>query len=276
MAFISMVFVLIFLAILFLGLCGLILLIIGIVKKAKNKKMGRKSRGSKVLIVFGSVLLFPIIAILIVGSVSTVHSNMKNRGLIGYQVKEGTVEGVERLLKKGVSPDCVRDTTDENVAATDGEYTLLCYLCYSDEVPEYAEKMQLLIDYGADVNWQMHWCEFEPEEHISIKYDQEIGYNDSCGETPLMMASGAGNVEAVKVLLENGADVNAQDYCQDSALIYASKPNGYSSGEDSQVEIVKLLLEYGADKDVRGIYSGTALENAEQYNMWEVVKLLSE
>ena len=154
---------------------------------------------------------------------------------------------------------------------------MLCELSYSNEVPQCAEKMQLLIDYGADVNWQIHWCEFAPEEHGSIAYEQDrSAYNDSCGETPLMMASNSGNVEAVKILLKNGAKVNAQDYCGDSALIYACKPSGYSIGEDAQEEVVRLLLANGANKEIRGIYDGTALENAKEFDMQQIVELLEE
>lgn len=276
MAFISMVFVCIFLCILFVGFCGLVLILIGIIKKVRNKKIKSQSKSPLVLMILGGILVFPIAAILIIGCIATVHASVQNDGLLGYQVKRGSVEDVERLLKQGVNPECERESMDENTVAREGEYTLLCYLSYSDEVSQCAEKMQMLIDYGADVNWKIHWCEFAPEEHGGIEYEKDRTYNDSCGETPLMMASGAGNEEAVRVLLENGAEVNAQDYCGSTALIYACKPNGSSSGQAAQVEIVRLLLESGADRYVCSIYDGTALENAQERDMQEVVNLLVE
>ena len=105
MAFISLVFMFIFLCILFVGFCGLIFLLIGIIKKAKSRKSGKKSKSSTVLIVLGSVLIFPVIAIFVIGIGGSLHTNIKNRELIGYQIRKGTTEDVERLLKKGISPN---------------------------------------------------------------------------------------------------------------------------------------------------------------------------
>lgn len=44
-----------------------------------------------------------------------------------------------------------------------GLFLILCiawlaYLSYAHYIPDYAEKMQLLIDYGADVNRRTYWC----------------------------------------------------------------------------------------------------------------------
>ncbi|MDD6069411.1 MAG: DUF1418 family protein [Clostridiales bacterium] len=276
MAFISMVFVFLFLCLLGLGLLGLILLIIGLVKRAKNKKIMKKSKAPIVLIVLGILFLLPAMLVIIVLIVGGVNSNLKNKKNLNYQVKYGTAKDVEKLLKSGVSPECVRDNYDENVVAENREYTVLSYLCHSHDVPEYAEKIKLLIDYGADVNRTVCWCEYTPEEHLGQQYDEDRGYNDGCGQTPLMMACESGSYDAVKLLLENGADVNARDYCGETALICAAWPTGYSDSLEDQEKIAKLLLEYGADKDVSGKYSGTALERASERDWPEMVSILTE
>lgn len=276
MAFISMVFAFLLLCLCGLGVLGLILLIVGLVVRAKNKKKMKISKAPVVLIVLGILFMFPVILIVAVSLIGKIQSYIKNKEILNYQIKYGTVEGVERLLKKGVSPECVRDNYDENVAAEDGEYTALCYLCYSHDVPEYAEKIQLLIRYGADVNRVIHWCDYTPEEHLGDKYEEDMGYNDSCGQTPLMIACQSGSYDAVKILLEQGVDVNARDYCGETALIYAVKASDYSEGEEVQVKIAKLLLEHGADKTISGKYSGTAFDEAHERGWLEMERVLGE
>lgn len=84
---------------------------------------------------------------------------------------------------------------------------------------------------------------------------------------PLYYASLLGLSESVALLIENGADVNAQGGWREYALKAAS-----SSGH---IEIVQLLLDRGADLDA---HSGesiiTALEGASCYGHIEIVQLL--
>ena len=82
----------------------------------------------------------------------------------------------------------------------------------------------------------------------------------------LIEESRNGNIENVKILLLNGADVNFQDKNGYTALIWASI-NGY-------LEVVKLLLLNGADVNIQTIWGDTALMFASCYGYLEVVKLL--
>ena len=266
MAFISIVFAFLFLYFCGLGVSGLISLIIGLIKKEKDKKTPKKSKTPVVLIVLGILFLLPIISVMAV----SVKSHIKYSKNLCYQLKFGTAKDVERLLLKGVSPECERGHLDKNVMAENADYTVLFYLCDDQEVPEHAEKMELLIKYGADINRTVNCCDYTPEEHLGDTYQEEVGYNDRCGLTPLMEACHASNYEAVKILLEHGADVNARDYCGETPLIYVVKSEGHG-----QSEIVKLLLEYGADKNISGKYSGTALEKAKAMNRPEIENILA-
>ena len=78
----------------------------------------------------------------------------------------------------------------------------------------------------------------------------------------LIQASQYGNIEAVKYLVENGADVHADD---DKALIFASK-NG-------NIEVVKYLVEYGSDIHAN---NDEALEQASYFGHLDVVQYLVE
>jgi ankyrin repeat protein len=108
------------------------------------------------------------------------------------------------------------------------------------------EKMRELIANGADV-------------------DENIRY----GITALMLSAELHNVDAVKVLLDAGADVNRQDNdVRETALIIASM-NGYA-------DIVKLLLKRGADMGKKREGGYTALMLAARNGHKEVVRILKE
>lgn len=71
------------------------------------------------------------------------------------------------------------------------------------------------------------------------------------GETPLIAATYANNIEMAKLLIEAGADVNTQDKMLNSAFLYA--------GASGYLEILKLCIKAGADYKVFNRYYGTAL-----------------
>jgi ankyrin repeat protein len=86
--------------------------------------------------------------------------------------------------------------------------------------------------------------------------------------TALIIALVRGYAQAVKLLIEAGADVNAQlqDEWGYTALMFAS--------EKGDEELVKILIEAGANIDARDKRSGTALIKASQKGELSVAKLL--
>jgi ankyrin repeat protein len=65
----------------------------------------------------------------------------------------------------------------------------------------------------------------------------------SKGRTPLMEACWRGDAETVLRLIEEGADINAQNSKGTTPLMYA-KTYAFSAGD---TRIMNILLEYGAD-----------------------------
>ncbi|KAJ7246196.1 ankyrin repeat domain-containing protein [Mycena rebaudengoi] len=88
----------------------------------------------------------------------------------------------------------------------------------------------------------------------------ESGYNGY--GTPLRAASHRGHTEVARLLVETGADVNADGGREGSAL--------YDASQQGHAEIVRLLLENGADSNVQGGFFGNALQAASWHGNTEI------
>jgi uncharacterized protein len=97
--------------------------------------------------------------------------------------------------------------------------------------------------------------------HLKIS---DVNSRDQHGTTPLMYAAALGNVDAMKVLLRAGADVNARNAFDATALMWCiNQPN-----------MVRLLLAKGADVNARSKMGRTPLLLGASYGNVEVLKLL--
>jgi Ankyrin repeats (3 copies)/Ankyrin repeats (many copies) len=149
---------------------------------------------------------------------------------------------------------------------------------------EHFETADLLRDNGADLDARgqirtnplhaaAHYGNLEVAR-VLIEYDPAaIHARDSDKSTPLHWASIGLNVKGgpvVRLLLEHGADINAQTNIGRTPLHWASKWG--------VLEVVRLLLEHGADVEVKNNNGETALQELEAVGRVhdEVVKLLRE
>lgn len=86
------------------------------------------------------------------------------------------------------------------------------------------------------------------------------------GYTPLMHAASKGDIQLMQLLIDLGADVNAQTYLQYRAL-HAASSGGHTN-------IVELLIHYKADIDAQDHKGITALSVAMRWCDPDIVKLL--
>ncbi|OFZ18359.1 MAG: hypothetical protein A2X94_12475 [Bdellovibrionales bacterium GWB1_55_8] len=91
---------------------------------------------------------------------------------------------------------------------------------------------------------------------------------DEGGKTPLIQACATGDLAIVKLLLEQGSEVNEKDFQGSTGLMIAA-----SSGH---VEIVRLLIQGGANVNYKTLQNFTALLLAIARKKSEAVKVLIE
>lgn len=100
-----------------------------------------------------------------------------------------------------------------------------------------------------------------------IECGADINTQDKDGLTTLHIASDRGDLDAVKYLVENKANINIQDATGRTPLVYAVEI--YRNDE-----VIKYLIEQGADKNIKMMSGRTALFSAVEYRSIEIVKLL--
>ncbi|KAI0278214.1 hypothetical protein BGY98DRAFT_1096891 [Russula aff. rugulosa BPL654] len=106
--------------------------------------------------------------------------------------------------------------------------------------------------------------------------------------TPLHVASHEGHVDAVHVLLDHGAHVNAQERGNlkvvqlllehEATLNARSEANNtpvYLASREGHLEVVRLLLSLGADVHIEGL-RGTPFQIATQWGHHDIAQLLLE
>ena len=131
---------------------------------------------------------------------------------------------------------------------------------------------------------------------------RDIDSRDAAGQTALMYAAENGQMDVVRYLISNGADVNAQAkdfFLRGTALIYATSSNRLDvieylieNGADVNAttknketalfyaaargykKAVEILLKNGADTELKNKKDQTALDLARELNRTEIVELL--
>lgn len=219
---------------------------------------------------------------------------------------------VQGLVAKGA---------DINARDNEGKTALL--RAASHRQPD--EVIQLLLEKGADVNardnrglstlmWEARWGTPRTHKYGPIKVLRDHGarvglmealllgeqataqalvnqetdanFKGPFGQTVLMAAAERGYLEVVEALLHRGAEVNAREEYQMSALLFAvgASPNGMPPErgveapkelkDPGRIALVKTLIAHGADVNASNKVGETPLQWAAHWGLTDIVRVL--
>jgi len=140
-----------------------------------------------------------------------------------FAARTGRPDAVKLLLEAGAkvdAKDTMRQTTALMWAADEG----------------HAEAIKLLLDAGADANAQT--TIEQAKRRRGVVYKQGDDFHTG-GVTALLLAARQGNLDAVKVLAEKGADLNKPAGDGSTAMVVAIQNGHY--------DVARYLVEKGAD-----------------------------
>ncbi|MFC4101609.1 ankyrin repeat domain-containing protein [Paenibacillus xanthanilyticus] len=99
-----------------------------------------------------------------------------------------------------------------------------------------------------------------------VQEGADVNAQDAKGRTPAMIATYNNDPATVQALIDAGADVNIQDEIRNTPFLYA--------GAEGYLEIVKLTIQAGADPAITNRFGGTALIPASEHGYTDVVQEL--
>jgi ankyrin repeat protein len=118
--------------------------------------------------------------------------------------------------------------------------------------------------FGGEIHDLLSNGEIEKAKALLAKDPKLKDARDDYQQTPLHIAADTGQLEIVKLLIKQGADVNARAYNQFAPLHFAKDP-----------EMVKLLIAHKADLEAKGA-GETPLQSAARYYMYARMAELAE
>jgi uncharacterized protein len=180
----------------------------------------------------------------------------------------GQADIVKALLEKGADPK-YRDNnsfTALHAAVRDSDYGE-----DREQKARAVQTIKVLLAHGADANARLH------QEKPTVRTLDELELE---GATPLALAAEVNNLDAIKVLVEGGADPNIPTAKGTTPLILSA-----GAGTDVQrarsvderavaVQTAKYLVEHGADVNAVGQFGWTALHAASYQGLNDDVEFL--
>lgn len=98
--------------------------------------------------------------------------------------------------------------------------------------------------------------------------DVNLASRESMKVTPLASASAARQLEIARILIEHGADVNARAASDFTPL--------HEAAASGKIDFAQLLIEHGADVNAKASDGKTPLDYARGHGHQEMVELLSK
>ena len=267
MAFMGIVLTFIVIIAIILGVSALIAIICfvssGLIMhslRKKNKDNGKVKQPWYVITlrVIGSLACVPFVLCIIVVIYAAIGSAIDKKTNLPRAVMGNDYEQAEEILKNGADPDvrdeygwtllmCIVDHHTYSSADDDGYYYYWSSYTAMDETDDSdIRMMKLLLDYGADIDAALPDCGDKSAHTYAEGGGTDVYANSdhSCGNTALIYAVRYRSVEIVDFLLDNDADVNAENACGFTPILMCADMR---TDDDDGLEIAIKLINNGAD-----------------------------
>ncbi|CAH0051773.1 unnamed protein product [Clonostachys solani] len=174
-------------------------------------------------------------------------------------VHAGHTEIVRTLIRRGADVNAKHTGGDGSI---DGEYGMNAVL---DAVHfGHIETLEVLLEAGAGISdtvtaegyTVLHVAAYKGDLaflRLLLKMKLPMGVDSASfdGTTPLIIATGAGRLDSIRLLLDHGADVSIADYAGWTPLHWAANRN--------HPHVVRLLIDCGADPTIESADGDTPL-----------------
>ncbi len=194
------------------------------------------------------------------------------------QVEKGNFDAVELFVKSGIPLNPNND-----------DYY---YLPIGDAVINgYIDIVELLIEYGADINIREQFSDERPMLCIAadnesyemvvllVESGADVNAVDNDNFSALMYASMHGNIDITAFLIRNNADLNIKSYAGNSAILLAAKNLNNSNLKDEENPYYQVIRCFGEsekyiDYNIQNNEGWTCLMYASKYGNVPLVKYL--
>ncbi|PYS12035.1 MAG: hypothetical protein DMG15_15735 [Acidobacteria bacterium] len=179
-------------------------------------------------------MLLCLLCLFVASLPSASAQNNNSRDALFAAIQRGAIGDVERLLKSGVSP---------NLTDAEGTPALMAAILFAD-----SRMVELLLQHGADANQSgpsgttaLMWAMPDlAKARLLIAHGANVNARPENDRTALLVAASySQTVDLLRLLLDKGADLRAQDKGGATALGLALR--------SADVEVVRFLVDRGLD-----------------------------
>jgi serine/threonine protein kinase len=216
----------------------------------------------------------PLVQMLLDKGAKLETQDAQGRTALNRGASEGKTDVVRMLLDK---------KANINTRATNGATPLLNAVSYGKQ-----PTIQLLLERGADVDQ----ADAQANTPLMVAADggpflpnnvpvltmllgakAKIDLQDALGRSALYRAAAEGKTDAVRFLLDHGADVNLAETAGNTPLMVVAEGASYPKG---QGETIALLLKHGAKAELKNSNGQSALDKATEAKKTEAIQALQK
>ena len=105
-----------------------------------------------------------------------------------------------------------------------------------------------------------------------LQQGADVNETDGSGNTPLLRAASRGHLEIMRVLIENGANINTRNKLGSTPLMMTL----FSPYSPGRALMMRMLLNRGADIDIKNNQGLSAMDIAVNLSRLDAIRILKE